>query len=235
MAPSIVIFTLVGILIAAGIASIAVMVTRVTKDKVDVSYFFQVRTLLRAYLHLISMVTLIVGIIGGAILVKALLSYSFGFQFSYPIQSYYYTDAYIEEEKEESDDWKEGLDKIELNGEDYYVDLEERKVDIVNGATLLSTMFVLFAIHKYFKWQMEKGTFTLMRKLFAFSSLGLYSLLSIVLLPIAIYSTINYAVFFEKYLQNQGDMFPGEMISTVVFVLPMWIYYLWYILKNREK
>jgi uncharacterized phage infection (PIP) family protein YhgE len=122
-----------------------------------------------------------------------------------------------------------------IDGKDYCFDKESQKRDMVTGLTLSLSMAVLLAIHVIgliYNSKTEPAEF--LKKVYLFLSLGLYGIMSIVLLPASIYMLVEYALYTQTDLAYYNRVIPGQPLSWVIYALPLWIYFLITVLKLRE-
>jgi hypothetical protein len=228
--------TLVPILLVGGIIGFVVY-SITNKDK---KIHFSIRLLLNAYFYFMIFVMVIMGVGGLATLTNSGLSYAFGIPFSYQLETPNnpvvaddgMTKPIVDSSKKEC--YTGELTKID--GKDYCFDKETQKRDMVTGLTLFVSMAVLLAIHVtglIFNSKTEPAEF--IKKVYLFLSLGLYGIMSIILLPASIYTLVEYSLYAQENLADYNRVIPGQPLSWVIFSLPLWIYFLVAVLKLREK
>ncbi len=228
-----ILMTLFSLLFTAGIIYLIVYLVRNKEKKID----FGVNTLLHIYLYLISFVTLAIATVGAVIFLNAAASYKFGIPFSYRVELPYAQEKYLEDEDTsdipaEPTCYQSKLMTIE--GEEVCFDITKQKKGLVNGATLTISMLILFVIHRITLLYLEKkNTILWLKKAYNFISLIIYSVLSIVSIPFAIYLLINYIYFKPESIVNNEA--PGGMLSLAIVSIPLWITFLVLTLKLRKQ
>lgn len=200
---------------------------------------FNIRSFLNLYFYIMIYLTIVIGVIGGGLAIKSGLSYIFGTQFSYTLSSvtssssqYNYLDS---DSVTLGGDCYRG-DVITVNGDRYCFSTDLQKRDLITGITLLVSMVLLLAVHVaglYMNSRIQSSP--TIKKLYLFSSLGSYGVLNIVLLPMSIYTLVDYLVNPTVSLTSYGRSIPGEPIAWTILVLPLWIYFLVRVVMLREK
>jgi hypothetical protein len=102
--------------------------------------------------------------------------------------------------------------------------------ELTAGITLLGTGALICVLHvmgKKIVEAREGKTTPLLRRVYLFIMLGVFSLGGIVSLPLAIYEAAHYYVEGSK---SWGD--PSESIAAAVVIVPLWIYYLMRVMRE---
>ncbi|MDX9739096.1 MAG: hypothetical protein RBT33_01915 [Candidatus Dojkabacteria bacterium] len=200
------------------------------KDGKNVNLKISAKTLFQVYLYLISFLTLIIAVIGGATAIKAGLSYQFGVPFSYTL----YKGSSFAEEKVynptlELESFKVCSDgePITIGTSDYCINYQQQTTDLVNGLTIFVSMLILFAIHQFAISKIEgKKRLQWLEKLYTFVSLILYSIIGLVSIPTSIYQLTNYLLTKPENYSYSTPAAPAMAIAMVLLSLPLWIYFL---------
>lgn len=192
------------------------------------------KLLLQLYLYVLSFLTLVLAVIGGTNAIKAGISYSFDVPFSYtlnkvasPTTPIYY-DSYEPSpyEKEISSQCYSG-DPVEFKGKMYCFDENQRKMDLINGITLLVSMALLFSMHRFALSRIpEESLIPWARKLYTFGSLILFSIVSIAALPTAIYQLTNFILFEPTTNSYSTPVAPATAIALTILAIPLWMFFL---------
>lgn len=104
--------------------------------------------------------------------------------------------------------------------------------ELTAGITMLCTgiiICVLHAVGKRFVEHREGKSTPLLRRVYLFIMLGVFSLGGIVSLPLAIYETAHYYV---EGGATWGD--PSAYIAAAVVIVPLWIYYLIRVMRDTR-
>jgi uncharacterized membrane protein YozB (DUF420 family) len=95
-------------------------------------------------------------------------------------------------------------------------------------------MLILFAIHRITLLFLEKkNTISWLKKTYNFISLIIYSVLSIICIPLSIYLLVNYFYFKPEDIVRLEA--PGSVVALAIVSIPLWITFLVLTLKLREK
>jgi len=103
--------------------------------------------------------------------------------------------------------------------------------DVTLGITLTCTGALICVLHVLGKKTMEarEGKSTpLLKKVYLFFMLTIFSLGGLISLPMAIYETANY------YVQKESWNNPSGTIAAAIVIVPLWIYYLMRVLRNTR-
>jgi uncharacterized membrane protein YozB (DUF420 family) len=227
----------VGLTIIAFLAGLVLFIVGILKHGLKLD----MHTLLKAYLYFMSFITLIIAVFGASLFLKAGFSQVFGYDFSYRVDTYYGTPAVDLKTDVAYPSPYEGREMIEIRGEKYYVDKTLPRKDMINGSILFISLFALFLIHRVAIHYIEPKSegFTVFKKFYTFTSLTIYSLLGIIALPIAIYDLINYLLWNDSmnnsYYGSYSMPIPGESLSALILVLPIWIIFLAQVIRYSRK
>jgi hypothetical protein len=108
--------------------------------------------------------------------------------------------------------------------------------EVTLGVTLLVTGAVICLLHVFGKKALERkeGKATpLLKRVYLFFMLSVFSIGGLVALPLAIYEIAHY------YVENHSEEFmywsdPSGTIAAAVVIVPLWIYYLMRVLRNTH-
>jgi hypothetical protein len=103
--------------------------------------------------------------------------------------------------------------------------------DFTAGVTMFCTGTIICVLHAVGKKAVEARegkTTPLLRRVYLFIMLGIFSLGGIVSLPLAIYETAHY------YVQEERWSDPAGAIAAAVVIVPMWIYYLMRVISETR-
>jgi len=104
--------------------------------------------------------------------------------------------------------------------------------DVTLGVTLLATGAVICVLHVLGKKALEakEGKSTpLLKRVYLFFMLSVFSIGGLVALPLAIYETAHYYVEGPMYWND-----PAGQLATAVVVVPLWVYYLMRVLRETR-
>lgn len=227
-----VIFAVISLMIALLVIGVVVYIIVIMVKNKDEKVKFKLSTkaLLQVYLYVISALTLGIAVIGGSMAIKSSVSYIFGVPFSYTLQkanSYEETKAYDPTLKvEDFQDCYTGQPETFYN-EDFCFDSSMRKSDLINGITLVVSMSLLYALHRYAISKIkEKDRIDWLKKIYTFGSLILYSVISIVAIPTGIYNLTNFLVFEPTKNMYSTPEAPAMPLAITLIAIPLWIYFL---------
>jgi len=200
------------------------------KDEKSVSFKISAKTLFQVYLYLISFLTLIIAVIGGATAIKAGLSYQFNIPFSYTLykgSSFAETKKYDPSVERESFEVCQEGEVLTVGSADYCFNYAQQTTDLVNGLTIFISMLILFAIHQFAISKIDgKKRLQWLEKLYIFVSLILYSIIGLVSIPTSIYQLTNYLLTKPENYSYSTPEAPAMAIAMVLLSLPLWIYFL---------
>lgn len=187
------------------VGTVVYMIVQSAKNK-DAKFKISAKTLFQIYLFLISFLTLIIAVIGGATAIKAALSYQFGIPFSYTL--------YKANDFAETKIYDPNLTRLQ-------------KTDLINGITIFISMVILFAIHQFAISRIKgKEKLQWLYKLYTFASLILYSIIGLVSIPTSIYQLTNFLLAEpEKYVHSTPEA-PAMALGVAILSVPLWIYFL---------
>lgn len=228
-----IIIAIVGALVPIAIAGIVIflIVQAVkNKDKKEKQFTVTTKMFFQIYLYLISFLTLLIAVIGGATAIRGALSYQFDTTFSYTL---YQANDFDETKKydpalriEDFTQCHEG-EPILIEDKAYCFNTQLPKTDLINGITVFVSMIILFAIHQYAISKMKKSEkLGWLDKTYTFASLLLYSIMGLIAIPVSIYLTTSYLMTKPvEYAYSTPDA-PAVAIAIAVLSLPLWITYL---------
>ena len=107
--------------------------------------------------------------------------------------------------------------------------------DVTLGVTLLATGAVICLLHVFGKKALEKkeGKATpLLKRVYLFFMLSVFSIGGLVALPLAIYKVAHYYVEHVEDYMYRGD--PSGQIAAAVVIVPLWVYYLMRVLRDTR-
>lgn len=229
-----ILMTIFSLLLTAGTIYLIVYLVRNKDRKINLG----VDTLLHIYLYIISFITLAIAAIGTVVFINAAASYKLGIPFSYQLEEPY---AEVKDEIVYTPDTESNAEPscyqgelMEIEGEEVCFDTTKQKKGLVNGATLTISMLILFAIHRITLLFLEKkNTISWLKKAYNFISLIIYSVLSIISIPLSIYLLVNYFYFKPEDIVRLEA--PGSVVALAIVSIPLWITFLVLTLKLREK
>jgi hypothetical protein len=126
-------------------------------------------------------------------------------------------------------------DPVTYYDTEFCFDSNQRKTDLINGITLFVSMAILFLIHQYALSKIkEERKIEWLKKIYIFASLILYSIVSIIAIPTAIYQVINYLLFEMDTSMYSTPPAPAFAIAVVLVGVPLWIYFFKETVKLKE-
>jgi hypothetical protein len=221
--------SLVPLAIAGVIIFLIVQAVR-SKDKKEKKFTISTRMFFQIYLYLISFLTLLIAVIGGATAIRGALSYQFDTTFSYTL---YQANDFDETKKydpalriEDFTQCHEG-NPVLIGDNAYCFNTQLPKTDLINGITIFVSMLILFAIHQYAISKIKKSEkLQWLDKTYTFASLLLYSIMGLITIPVSIYLTTSYLMTNPAEYSYSTPDAPAIAIAIAVLSLPLWITYL---------
>jgi uncharacterized membrane protein YdjX (TVP38/TMEM64 family) len=182
--------------------------------------------LFKIYLYIISFISLAVSVIGGTMLLRAGASYAFGISFSYDTPAITGAESTLKDPEMDAiaPDCYDG-DVITINNQKVCFNEDNRKQEIITGATFLISMLMIFGLHQFALNRLEKKEKTpWLKKIYTFVSLILYSIVGVIIIPTSIYQLATHLL----YRVNDVTLYdaPGTTIGILIMTLPVWIYLL---------
>ena len=107
--------------------------------------------------------------------------------------------------------------------------------DVTLGVTLLATGAVICLLHVFGKKALERKegkTTPLLKRVYLFFMLSIFSVGGLVSLPLAIYETARYYVEHGEEYMYWND--PSGQIAAAVVIVPLWVYYLMRVLRETR-
>lgn len=200
------------------------------KDKKEKGFKVTTKMLYQIYLYLISFLTLLISVIGGATAIRGALAYQFDETFSYTL----YQANDFEETKRydanlKAEDFEECYEgePILIEESTYCFNTQLPKTDLINGITVFVSMLILFAIHQYAISKIKKNEkLEWLNKAYTFLSLLLYSIMGLIAIPVSIYLTTSYLMTKPAEYAYSTPQAPALALAIAVLSLPLWITYL---------
>jgi len=215
------------------------IIVTVSKNKNSNTKFkLSSKVLLQIYLYVLSFLTLGICVIGATTAIKAAVSFQFDIPFSYTLQkaqNFEETKAY--DPALQRPDFKECYtgNVVSYYNTNFCFDTNERKTDLINGLTLFVSMAILFLIHQYALSKIkEERKIEWLKKIYIFGSLILYSIVSIIAIPTAIYQLTNYILFEAGEGIYQTPNAPAMPIAIALISIPLWILFLRETMQLKE-
>ena len=223
-----IIFPVLGILFGLGIPILIVagIVYLILKLRKGTSIKFSYRICLRVYFYVVILISIgLAGIGGASTIIRVGLGEAIGKEFSYG-------DIYREHQ--------ERLERGNDNGH-YYSDRNwgdrtlpemlnlEIKGHLIDGISLAIIGLLLLIIHIVGRIWLETDSerLDMLRRLYLFSGLVVFAILSIISLAAGIPGTLRYA-----FAVNQSYGSPAEPLSIAISTLPIWVCFLVATLSN---
>ncbi len=209
---------------------------------------FALKNLLKFYMWTIVSLSAFVLIIGSSFLGKAFFSVidqNFSYGYETASEDYSYPDYQTSGEKmvpyptdtntlNKPKCYTQDTQLTYINGKAFCVKPSEVKMDLINGITISISMLIIFAIHLVFLVRMEKDKANvLMKKFFMFTNLIFYSGTSLILIPVSIYSMMNYLFIATKPVATYNT--PGLTVAYAIFSFIAWMVWLVVVMKNKEE
>jgi len=195
--------TFLGLLVGGGVYLFK------NKGKID----FDLNTVYAAYLYLMIFISILTLGIGSVFAIKSTFTNFWGIEFSYrqnPVSSEpIYIDGEVKEVEEEYA---------------YEADIEKR--DLIRGITMVAISIPFLLLHCYAAKDLakKKGTVSSIYKIYVTASLILFSIVSIISLPVGVYETLQFFLL-EQPESVWDKIVPGEAVATAFTFVPVWVYY----------
>jgi hypothetical protein len=183
------------------------------------------RSLLRVYLYLASLVSLIVLVFG--------LSQGLTGVFGMVAPDFTYGGPGAQMMRKECPPGVTGCPSPEEE-ERRRVDANSRRAreNILEGITLASAGALFWGIHRYGRREVETTVdrVSLLARGYYVLGVAIFGIASIVLLPLGIYNALRYWLI----PVGEFDFRPGagEMLAAAIVVVPVWIAFLWIVLRD---
>ena len=211
------------------VGTVVYMIVQSAKNK-DAKFKISAKTLFQIYLYLISFLTLIIAVIGGATAIKSALSYQFGIPFSYTLyRANDFTEAKMYDPtltRENFDTCYEG-DPMVFGTTEYCFNTQLPKTELINGITIFVSMVFLFAIHQFALSRIKgKERLQWLDKLYTFASLILYSIIGLVSIPTSIYQLTNFLLAETDKNTYSTPEAPAMALAIALMSVPLWIVFL---------
>jgi len=211
------------------VGTVVYMIVQSAKSK-DAKFKISAKTLFQIYLSLISFLTLIIAVIGGATAIKGALSYQFGIPFSYTL---YKANSFAEAKVYDPSLTMENFvpcyegEPMVFGTNEYCFNTQLQKTDLINGITIFVSMVILFAIHQFALSRIKvKERLQWLNKLYTFASLILYSIIGLISIPTSIYQLTNFLLAEpEKYVHSTPEA-PAMTLAIAFLSVPLWIFFL---------
>jgi hypothetical protein len=107
--------------------------------------------------------------------------------------------------------------------------------DVTLGVTVMVTGAVICLLHVFGKKALERKegkTTPLLKKVYLFFMLSIFSIGGLVSLPLAIYGIAHYYVEHVEEYMHHSD--PSGQIAAAVVIVPLWVYYLMRVLRETR-
>lgn len=226
-------FSIVGSILVIGVI-VYIIITMTKNNEKKTKFKLSPKILLQIYLYVISFLTLAIAVIGISLAIKAGTSYFLALPFSYTLQkANTYTENSVEFESTPNGDIPIEFEecysgkKIQEYGKDFCFDSSQRKSDLITGISLFISMTLLFIIHQYAISKIkEKDSILWLKKLYTFLSLILYSIAGLIVIPTSIYLLTNFFLFEITEDTYSTPTAPAMALAFMLFVIPLWIYFL---------
>lgn len=199
------------------------------KNKDSLKEVFGFQMLLKLYTYIILFISLILMVVGTGMMINSALSHLFGYAFSYQVNYYY--DA-VPVKGETPYDYQMPSDTSQeimiIDGQKYTYNKTTQQRQALNGVVLLITSTIIFAIHAFILKELRKNEdeYESLDKSYIVLNLLLYSIASIVSLPMSIYGAVDYyfnsGYDFNDYSRN----IPGPAIAIALVCIPIWILFI---------
>ncbi len=212
----------VAILILLGlVAAIGVAINFVLRVRSGETVSFPLRLLFRAYLYLISIVSIIILMVGLSGLVQAGLGATLGKEFSYsPAFKVAAPRPVTPEERPltpapdpEETGREEGLDRALKEG-------------ILNGLSFTLVGGVVLGLHLWGRRRLESEEehSSMLNRSYLILLLVIFSVAALIALPSAVFDTLQYYILDSVDEFRQGR--PGSRLATAIVTVPAWAYFL---------
>ena len=219
-----------GLLFVGGVIFVIVKLVR-NREASEKPFNITITHLFKVYLYIISFISLLIAVYGGSLAIKAGASYALGIPFSYDLYSASSMDV------SNSDYQAEGCyngKQISINNQEVCFNEDTRKQDLVNGITFFVSMIVIFALHQVALKRLERKSPTpVLKKLYTFLSLLLYSVIGIIIIPTAIYQVTTHFLYRVNDITSYTA--PGTAVGVLLISVPLWVYFLLKTTQMKEE
>lgn len=195
---------------------------------------FTFRLFLTAYFYIVSALSLLAIVFGGASVTKALLSDAFGRSFSY----YSYEDTVSMPEPGVTEDKSQAVisesEQQKIKQQQQATIEAEYKDDIFTGVSLMVVGLLFMLVHTFGWMKLEPAKDrrqSVLYKGYIMMQLAIYSVGTLISLPVAISQSLRYWL---DGSQN-GSLQPGEMLAVAIWVTPVWLVFIAWTMRVLHK
>ncbi len=220
------------------IGGIIYIIINMKKDNQKSNFRISSQALLQIYLYLISSITLAILLIGIGLTSKVILSYKVSIPFSYSLSKANDKEEIIKYEGAVGEDFEECYqgEVMELYGERYCFDESARKNDLIVGVSLTLSMLILFVGHQFAISKVRKEKqISIIKKIYTFLSLLLYSIMGLITIPLSIYLLTSYFLVTPDPTSYSTPPGPAMTCTLMLIAIPLWIYFLRKTVQLKEK
>ena len=215
------------VLTVVGLAALAVW----RRDSMGIN----LGTFIAAYFYLVSMVSLVAIVSGGAMVTKAIASDWFGRDFSYyDYRSESAPEPFVKDAALTEEQRQQQIEQEKRFREQQEQQLEERyQDDIFNGVSALVVGTIFLAVHIFGWRRMESAKdrqSSLLYKGYVLLQLAMYSLIALVALPLAISGTLRFVMS-----STNSNAMPGESFGIALWATPVWLVWVWVTMRVWKK
>lgn len=199
---------------------------------------FSFKLLFGAYFYLVAMISLLAVVFGGTLVTKAVLSSGFGRDFSY----YNYAMVHPEPPVLEDSGGKSNPDTLQQKEVQARAVVQEQdrieaeyQNDLFNGISALIVGLLFLIVHVFGWSRLDPASGrkeSLLYKGYVLLQLVVYSLITLVALPMAISGTLRH---FLVRATDTVTSAPGESVAVALWVTPVWLFWVWLTMRTLRK
>lgn len=221
MSPNDVMAVLAAFLAVVGVALVAGgILALVLRLRAGEPFTIPLRLLLRIYLYLVVVASLLVMVSGLADLVRAGLGAGLGLEFSYRPAYVAPAPIPVPDERGKQEPSQEEMEQQRREGLS-----RSLREGLVRGISFALVGGLIWSVHSLGRRRLETPAEAgdLLNRLYLIALLVVFSILTLVSLPTGLFEALRY------YLLEQGESrstTPGSPLSTAIVALPFWTYYL---------
>ena len=222
-------FLVLTLVLLGVVAAVGGVVHLILRLRAGEEVTFPLRLLLRIYLYLITLISIIVLVTGASGLVQAGLGAALGKEFSYspvyfkvpPIRVVEPSEDAGEKLAQEAERAIEEQERLE-SGLD-----RAMKEGILKGVSFTLVGAMILGLHSWGRRRMEteddrRGVF---HRVYLILLLVIFGVITLITLPSAIFDTLRFHIL-EQADEFGRNVRPGEPLATAIVSLPVWAYYL---------
>ena len=222
-------FLITGLVLLGLAAAVGGVIYYVIRARSGEAVSFPLRLLFRAYLYIISIISIVILVVGGASLVRAGLGATLGKEFSYSSAYIKFVPRPVVPEETPK----------ELTPEEEEVQLESGldrafKEGILDGLSSIVVGALVLGLHMWGRRRLEseEDRTSMLNRVYLILLLVIFGIVALTALPMAINDTLRYYIL---DLDEFSRVVPGSRLAMAIVTVPVWAYYLYATLRALRR